>query len=64
MPVDWWTGREVGVRPCPQSVYFGLSPWWLRRMIPIIFRLIAAKRHICHGGNVRMNTVNLVGFVA
>jgi len=48
----------------PEGGYLGLSPWWLRRMIPIIFRLIAANRHSCHGMNVRVNTVNLVGFVA
>src|ERR1035441_1125033 len=36
---------------------------WLRRMMSIILRLIAAKRHSCQGTNVRRNTVNLVGLV-
>jgi len=57
-------GASGSAQPRLRSGYFGLSPWWLRRMIPIIFTLIAAKRQACHGRNVRMNTVNLVGFVA
>ena len=36
---------------------------WLRRMIPIIFRLIAAKRQICQGRKVRRKSVGLVGLV-
>jgi hypothetical protein len=38
--------------------------WWLFPMIRNIFRLMAAKRHSCHGRKVRMKTVNRVGFVA
>ncbi len=36
---------------------------WLRRMIPIIFALIAAKRQTCHGRNVRRKSVVRVGLV-
>ena len=36
---------------------------WLRRMMPIIFRLMTAKRQICQGRKVLRKSVQRVGLV-